>query len=134
MTLIDLRTTARSDLVEITSRVQEVVAASGVRNGIVVLQSLHTTAGLTINENADPDVQRDLIAKLERLVPRSEPYYRHAEGNSDSHLKTSFFGPSLTVIVDSGRLVLGQWQGIYFCEWDGPRERQVAVRVIAGGG
>jgi secondary thiamine-phosphate synthase enzyme len=89
------------------------------------------TAELTINENADPDVRHDLIAKLDRLAPQDEPFYRHAEGNSDSHLKTSFFGPSLTVIVSEGRLVLGTWQGVYFCEFDGPRERSVAVRLLS---
>jgi secondary thiamine-phosphate synthase enzyme len=111
--------------------VQAVVDRAGVREGIVVAQSLHTTAALTINENADPDVQHDVLAKLERLVPQEEPFYRHAEGNSDSHLKTSFFGPSLTVIVSGGKLVLGTWQGVYFCEFDGPRERKVAVQVVA---
>jgi len=98
--------------------------------GVVVLQSLHTTAALTINENADPDVVHDLLGKLERLVPKDEAFYRHDEGNSDSHLKTSFFGPSLTVIVSGGQPVLGTWQGIWFCEFDGPRERRVAVQLL----
>ena len=118
-------------MVEITDRVQEIVSRGGVREGAAVLQSLHTTAALTINENADPDVVHDVLGKLDRLVPREEPFYRHAEGNSDSHLKTSFFGPSLTVIVSGGRLVLGTWQGIYLCEFDGPRERRVAVQLLA---
>jgi secondary thiamine-phosphate synthase enzyme len=127
---IRVRTSRRSDMVEITDRVQQVVSRSSVRQGAVVLQSLHTTAGLTINENADPDVAHDVLGKLQRLVPHEEPFYRHAEGNSDSHLKTSFFGPSLTVIVSGGRLVLGRWQGIYLCEFDGPRERTVAVQLL----
>ena len=135
MEIVEVRTSRRAELLEVTGRVAEVVARSGVESGvsegILVAQSLHTTAGLTINENADPDVQHDLVAKLERLIPKEEAYYRHAEGNSDSHLKTSFFGPSLTVIVSGGQLVLGRWQGVYFCEWDGPRERQVAVQVVA---
>ena len=118
-------------MVDVTARLQRIVDDSGVREGILVAQSLHTTAGLTINENADPDVKHDVLAKLERLVPREEPFYRHAEGNSDSHLKTSFFGPSLTVIVSGGRLVLGTWQGIYFCEFDGPRDRQIAVQILS---
>jgi secondary thiamine-phosphate synthase enzyme len=134
MRLIHLRTRQRSELVEITEQLEEVVRGSGVGEGILVAQSLHTTAGLTINENADPDVVHDLRAKLERLVPKDEAYYRHAEGNSDSHLKTSLVGPSITVIVSGGRLVLGRWQGVYLCEWDGPRERQVAVQVLAAGG
>ena len=108
---IRVRTSRRSEMVEITGQVQELVARGGVREGAAVIQSLHTTAALTINENADPDVQHDLLGKLDRLVPHEEAYYRHAEGNSDSHLKTSFFGPSLTVIVSGGRLVLGRGRG-----------------------
>ena len=127
---IRVRTSERSELVEITDRVREIVARGGMREGAVVLQSLHTTAGLTINENADPFVVEDVLGKLDRLIPRDEPFYRHAEGNSDSHLKTSFFGPSLHVIVSGGRLVLGTWQGIYLCEFDGPRERRVAVQLL----
>ena len=132
MEILELSTRRRSELIDVTRRVQEVVDRSGVSAGIAVVQSLHTTAAVTINENADPDVQHDLVAKLDRLAPREESFYRHGEGNSDSHLKTSWFGPSLTVIVDGGRLVLGRWQGIYFCEFDGPREgRQLAVQVVA---
>jgi secondary thiamine-phosphate synthase enzyme len=134
MEIVELRTQRRSELVDVTRRVQEVVERSGVRSGIAVVQSLHTTAAITINENADPDVRHDLVAKLDRLAPRDEDFYRHAEGNSDSHLKTSWFGPSLTVIVDGGRLLLGRWQGIYFCEFDGPRERRMAVQVAAADG
>jgi secondary thiamine-phosphate synthase enzyme len=130
METLHVRTGRRADLVEITDRVREAVRRSGVREGIVVAQSLHTTAGLTINENADPEVAHDLLAKLERLVPRDEPFYRHAEGNSDSHLKTSLCGPSLTVVVTGGDLLLGRWQGIWLAEFDGPRERTVAVQVI----
>ena len=130
---MEVRTSRRAELLEVTGRVEEVVARSGVESGVVVVQSLHTTAALTINENADPDVKHDLLAKLEEMVPRDEPYYRHAEGNSDSHLKTSCFGPSLTVVVDGGRLVLGRWQGVYLCEFDGPRERRLAVQVLSTG-
>ena len=129
--IVSVTTRRRSELVDVTDRVRGVVERSGVREGIVVAQSLHTTAALTINENADPDVPRDLVGKLDRLVPREEAFYRHAEGNSDSHLKTSVFGPSLTVIVSEGKLVLGTWQGIWFCEFDGPRERTIAVQVLA---
>jgi secondary thiamine-phosphate synthase enzyme len=130
MEIVRVRTGRRAELLDITGRLSAVVERSGVRDGVLVAQSLHTTAGLTINENADPDVRHDLLAKLERLVPHEEPFYRHAEGNSDSHLKTSVFGPSLTVIVNEGRLVLGQWQGVYLCEFDGPRERRLAVQVM----
>ncbi len=130
METLRVRTSRRSELVEITAQVQAVVARAGLREGLAALQSLHTTAGLTINENADPDVVHDLLGKLERLVPKDETFYRHDEGNSDSHLKTSFFGPSLTVIVSGGQPVLGTWQGIWFCEFDGPRERRVAVQLL----
>jgi secondary thiamine-phosphate synthase enzyme len=125
-----VRTAERSDLVEITERVREIVARGRMREGAAVLQSLHTTAGLTINENADPFVVEDVLGKLDRLIPREEHFYRHSEGNSDSHLKTSFFGPSLHVIVSGGKLVLGTWQGIYLCEFDGPRERRIAVQLL----
>jgi secondary thiamine-phosphate synthase enzyme len=127
---IRVRTPARNALVEITDRVEDAVRRAGAREGIVVLQSLHTTAALTVNENADPDVVHDVLLKMDEIVPATEPYYRHAEGNSDSHVKTSLFGPSLTLIVHDGRPLLGRWQGIYLCEWDGPRERTVAVQVI----
>ena len=131
MKILRIRTRERSQLFEITKMVAEVVRQSGVREGVLVAQSLHTTAALTINENADPDVVHDVVAKVGGLIPQQEPFYRHAEGNSDSHLKTSFFGPSLTVIVSGGRLVLGTWQGVYFCEFDGPRDRTVAVQLLS---
>ena len=134
MEIIRVRTEQRSQLIDITRRVSAVVAASGVRAGVAVAQSLHTTAALTINENADPDVVSDLVAKTAALIPHREAFYRHAEGNSDSHLKTSLFGPSLSVLVSDGELVLGTWQGIYLCEWDGPRERKVAVQVLGSAG
>jgi len=131
MNEIRITTTKRCELVEITERLQAIVDESGLREGAMVAQSLHTTAALTVNENADPDVRHDLVEKLQRLVPRHESFYLHAEGNSDSHLKTSFFGPSLTTLVSGGRLVLGTWQGVYLCEFDGPRERRVAVQLLA---
>jgi secondary thiamine-phosphate synthase enzyme len=130
---IRVRSAKRCELIEVTGRLQALVERSGVREGVLVAQSLHTTAALTVNENADPDVPHDLLAKLEALVPRRESFYHHAEGNSDSHLKTSFFGPSLTVLVHQGRLVLGTWQGVFLCEFDGPRERRVAVQLLGGG-
>jgi secondary thiamine-phosphate synthase enzyme len=134
MQILRVRTRERSQMLDITPRVSEVVEASGVREGILVAQSLHTTAALTINENADPDVVRDMIAKIGGLVPHEEAFYRHAEGNSDSHLKTSLFGPSLSVIISGGRILLGTWQGIYLCEWDGPRDRQVALQIMRANG
>jgi secondary thiamine-phosphate synthase enzyme len=127
METVRVRSRRRGELIDITADLQGVVDARRRSRGPV---APHHRA-LTINENADPDVRHDLIAKLDRLAPQDEPFYRHAEGNSDSHLKTSFFGPSLTVIVSEGRLVLGTWQGVYFCEFDGPRERSVAVRLLS---
>jgi secondary thiamine-phosphate synthase enzyme len=130
---IHVQTSARTQMVEITEQVQAIVARGGVREGAAVVQSLHTTAAITINENADPFVVHDVLSKLDRLIPREERYYRHAEGNSDSHLKTSFVGPSATVIISGGRLVLGTWQGIYLCEFDGPRDRRVAIQLLRAG-
>lgn len=117
-------------MIDVTERVRRVVAESGVGDGVVVVFVPHTTAGVTINENADPDVQHDLLRKLDELIPNRESFYRHGEGNSDGHLKASLVGSSATVLVEDGRLVLGTWQGIYFCEFDGPRERRMLIRVV----
>lgn len=125
---LPVRTSARVQFVDITPEVQRVVRESGIMEGICTIFVPHTTAGITINENADPDVTRDLIDTLERLVPR-DARYRHVEGNADSHVKASLMGFSASVIVQGGRLLLGTWQAIYFCEFDGPRNRQVYVRV-----
>jgi secondary thiamine-phosphate synthase enzyme len=125
---IEVRTTEREQMVDITDAVQERVAAAGIERGVVHLWSMHTTCGITVNEGADPDVQRDIVTTLRRLAPR-EADYRHAEGNSDSHLKTLFVGPGETLLVDDGRLVLGTWQRVFLAEWDGPRTRKVAALV-----
>ncbi|MDR1185280.1 MAG: secondary thiamine-phosphate synthase enzyme YjbQ [Coriobacteriales bacterium] len=123
--------TPQEGLIDITVQVRGAVRDSGIADGIVVVYSPHTTAGITINENADPDVARDLLLGLETAFPdRTE--FRHAEGNSAAHLKASAVGSSVTVIVDGGRLVLGTWQGIYFCEFDGPRSRRFYVKVLGG--
>ena len=127
---LTVRTSKRSEMVEVTDEVQRLVRDSGVSEGIAVVYVPHTTAGVTVQENADPDVKHDLLAKLDRMIPKDEDFYRHAEGNSDSHLKTSFVGTSATLLVDGNRLALGRWQGVYLCEFDGPRERTVRVRVI----
>ena len=123
---IEVRTGARSVLVDITDQVQRAVQEMKVKDGVVQLFSLHTTAGLTINENADPSVVEDLLRHLERLVPRDGDY-RHTEGNSDAHIKASLMGFSVAVPVSNGVLVLGTWQAIYFCEFDGPRTRRVLI-------
>jgi secondary thiamine-phosphate synthase enzyme len=128
---IQLRTTARTDMVDITALVQKELQKTGVKEGICVVYVPHTTAGVTVNEGADPAVCRDIIAKLNAMVP-PDSGYRHAEGNSDSHIKTSLIGSSVTVLVEGGRLVLGTWQKIFFCEFDGPRSRSVYVKALQG--
>lgn len=125
---IEVRTGGSQDIVDITSQVRRIVKDSGVRDGICVVFSMHTTAGITINENADPDVKTDMIAGLSRAFPERDDY-RHMEGNSHSHLRTSCVGPSQTLIVSEGDLLLGTWQGLFLCEFDGPRTRRVAVKV-----
>ena len=121
--------TSREDLYNITPQVREAVAKSGIADGIAIVYCPHTTAGITINESADPDVVRDLLIGLNKAFPdRAE--FRHAEGNGVAHLKASIIGSSVTVIVDKGKLVLGTWQGIYFCEFDPPRSRKFYVKVL----
>jgi secondary thiamine-phosphate synthase enzyme len=126
---ISLRTHSRAELIDITGRLADVVRESRLEEGWVTAYVTHTTAGITINENADPDVGADMLAALERIVPRSGPY-RHTEGNADSHVKASLMGSSVSVPVQGGRLLLGTWQGVYFCEFDGPRNRRVLVGVV----
>lgn len=122
-------TRERSQMVEITSDVQQAVRESGIESGRVIVYVPHTTAGITINENADPDVVHDFLKQLDVMVPWEQPFYRHGEGNSAAHVKASMMGSSVTVLIDGGRLVLGTWQGIWFCEFDGPRTRKVVVQV-----
>jgi len=124
-----VRTGQPMEMIEITAEVQAAVRASGVQAAVVHVYVPHTTAAVTVNENADPTVVHDVLADLARLVPRAQRYYRHAEGNSAAHLLSSLVGCCQTLLVEHGRLVLGTWQGIYFCEFDGPRERKVIVRV-----
>ena len=126
----DVSTRRRAQLVDITERVAEAVARSGVSEGVCYVFIPHTTAGVTVNEGADPDVARDLERQLAALVPK-EADYEHAEGNSDSHIKTALMGPSVSVPVRGGKLALGTWQAVFLCEWDGPRTRQVEVGVSA---
>lgn len=125
-----LQTKQRAQMIDITRRVQEMVDHAALRDGFAIIYNPHTTAAVTINENADPDVQHDLLAKLEQLIPHREKFYQHGEGNSDSHLKTAMLGNSATVLIENGQLVLGRWQGIYFCEFDGPREREFMVKLV----
>ena len=128
METFDVRTTAFNELVDITPEVRRIVADSGVAEGFVTVYCPHTTGAITINENADPTVKRDVLTKLADLIPRRGDY-RHAEGNSDAHIKSILTGASEQIPVSGGRLVLGTWQGIFFCEYDGPRSRRVHVTV-----
>jgi len=125
---LEVKTRRRAQLLDITERIAELVQQTGVRDGICHLFVPHTTAGVTINEGADPDVARDIEAQLARMVPK-EAGYKHGEGNSDSHIKTLLAGPSCSAPVRGGRLALGTWQAIFFCEWDGPRSRKIEVTV-----
>lgn len=132
MTAFEVRTQQREQLVDVTARVAEAVRGSGVREGWALVYCPHTTAGVTINENADPDVVTDMLETLRRIVPRDD-HYRHAEGNSDGHVKASLMGSSVTIPIAEGRLALGTWQGVYFAEFDGPRERKVLVTTLGSG-
>jgi secondary thiamine-phosphate synthase enzyme len=131
MKSLTIRTTARCEMLDITDQVSACVRESGIRQGLCHVFVPHTTAAVTINENADPDVPRGILAAIERIVPFSDRY-RHAEGNAAAHIKASLFGSSQTVFIADGRLVLGQWQSLFFCEFDGPRTRQVQVGLTAG--
>jgi len=123
--------TSKEGMHDITAQVQATVRESGVMDGVAVVMSQHTTAGVTINENADPDVQRDMLLGL-RLAFPDRPEFRHSEGNSSAHLRASAVGSSVTVVISGGRLTLGTWQGIYLCEFDGPRRRKALVKIIEG--
>ncbi len=124
-----VKSSRRTDFIDITHSVQEVIQKSGVGEGVCYLFIPHTTAAVTINENADPSVTQDIMMMLNKLIP-SEDDYRHLEGNSPAHIKSSLMGCSKTVLVESGKFVLGTWQGIFFCEFDGPRSRKVYVKVV----
>ena len=126
-----VRTAKRNEMIDVTDRVAAIVSRLGVKEGMAIVSVPHTTAACTINENADPDVRHDMLRKLEELIPKRESYYRHNEGNSDSHVKSSLVGTTVTVLIESGELVLGTWQGIYFCEFDGPRDRTMHVKMVA---
>ena len=126
---IPVRTSSRVELVDITQKIEEVVSASKIDSGICVVYVPHTTAAITINENADPSVQRDIIYELNKLIPFDDNY-SHTEGNSAAHIKSSIIGASKSLIIQNGSLKLGTWQGIYFCEFDGPRNRKVWIKII----
>ncbi|MFZ3107003.1 MAG: secondary thiamine-phosphate synthase enzyme YjbQ [Candidatus Hydromicrobium sp.] len=128
---LNIKTSSRIEMVDITERIANLITRYNINSGICCLFVPHTTAGITINENADSSVQRDINSKLSDLVPAGDNY-SHLEGNSDSHIKSTVVGSSLNIIIDKGRPVLGTWQGIYFCEFDGPRNRNLFIKLIEG--
>ncbi|HEX8463453.1 MAG TPA: secondary thiamine-phosphate synthase enzyme YjbQ [Abditibacterium sp.] len=129
MQTLHFSTSQPHEMVNITARVQEIVSQSGVRRGLCLIHAPHTTAGITVQEGFDPDVSRDVLSTLARLVPR-EGDYQHAEGNSDAHVKALMTGSGQTLPIEYGKLQLGRWQAVFFCEYDGPRERSVWVQII----
>ncbi|WP_432799847.1 secondary thiamine-phosphate synthase enzyme YjbQ [Poriferisphaera sp. WC338] len=127
---LTIPTSQRSEMIEITVEVQKLIDQSDIQDGYVIVYIPHTTAGVTINENADPDVVHDMLKQLDLMVPWTQPFYRHAEGNSASHVKATMTGSSVTVMIENGHMILGTWQGIYFCEFDGSRSRKAIVSII----
>ena len=126
-----VRTSSHTQMLDITGQIKKIVADSGVQDGLCVVFIPHTTAAVTVNENADPDVQTDFMKEINKIVPWEDGYF-HAEGNSAAHLKASMMGFSETLLVDGGKLLLGTWQGVYFLEYDGPRTRKVYVKIMNG--
>lgn len=126
---ISVKTHSRTQMIDITSEVQEAIRDSGIQNGLVHVFSMHTTAAITINENADPAVTTDMLTFINKMIPWDDGF-KHMEGNSAAHIKVSLFGPSELIPLENGSLVLGTWQGIYFCEFDGPRNRRVNVHIL----
>jgi secondary thiamine-phosphate synthase enzyme len=126
---MSVKTRSRTEFINITSEVQSAVTESGIKNGICYVYNPHTTAGVTINEGADPSVVKDILSTLNKLIPEN-PNYLHMEGNSDSHIKTSLVGSSEMIIIDGGKLQLGTWQAIFFCEFDGARNRKIMVKIM----
>ena len=129
--VLELATTKRNDFIDITGEISGALSRARIESGLCYIHIPHSTAGITINENADPTVQADIESKLNKMIPKGENY-THPEGNSDSHIKSSLIGTALTLIVEKGSLVLGTWQGIYFCEFDGPRDRMIYIKTIEG--
>ncbi len=128
---LNVKSRQRNEFIDITPRVEEVLQETGIKRGVCYVYVPHTTAGVTINEGADPSVQHDILSTLSGLIPH-EGGYHHAEGNSDAHIKSSLVGASQYVLIDDGKLMLGTWQSVFFCEFDGPRHRRVALKFIAG--
>jgi secondary thiamine-phosphate synthase enzyme len=130
-TTLDVKTGSRVELLDITGKVRAEVGRSNVKDGLCILFVPHTTAGVAINENADPSVKKDIVMETTKMVP-FEDGYQHSEGNSAAHIKSVLFGPNLTLLIEGGDIVLGTWQGVFFCEFDGPRSRRVHVKIVEG--
>jgi secondary thiamine-phosphate synthase enzyme len=129
--ILNLETKSKTELVDITSNIQDVISKTGVRDGICLVYVPHTTAAVTINEKADPTVKADILKVLNQVIPW-EAGYRHSEGNSPAHIKSTLVGPSQMIFVENSRMLLGTWQGVFFCEFDGPRKRKVHVKILEG--
>jgi secondary thiamine-phosphate synthase enzyme len=127
--IIEIKTVKRMEFIDITDRLNALMRSSGIKDGLCFIHVPHTTAAITINENSDPDVANDIIGKINKLIPLNDNY-SHAEGNSDAHIKASLFGQTLNLIIEDSKLLLGIWQGVYFCEFDGPRTRKVFVKFL----
>lgn len=127
---IEVKSKARTEMIDISAQVADLIRNSGVRSGVCHVFVLHTTAGITINEGADHAVQRDIMTFLNKIVP-NDPYFTHREGNSDAHIKSSLIGASQSILIESSKAILGTWQAIYLCEFDGPRQRKIAVKITA---
>jgi secondary thiamine-phosphate synthase enzyme len=130
MQTIKIKSNRREEMIEITSEVEKILGESELKEGVCILFTQHTTCGLTINENADPDVKSDMLLFLKNLIPQYYEGFRHFEHNSDAHIKSSLMGSSVTIPFENGKLLLGRWQGIYLCEFDGARERKVLMKII----
>lgn len=131
METVEVKTSSRTELVDITAKVEKAVKSFGLRDGICIVYVPHTTAGVTVNENADPSVKRDITMETNKVIPFQDGY-SHVEGNAAAHIKSSLVGTSVTLLVEQGEIVLGTWQGIFFCEFDGPRNRKALVKVVPG--
>jgi len=130
MIILSISTSQQTEFLDITGKVEEVISKAQVSDGLALVFIPHTTAGITINEGADPNVQEDILRMLNQMVPFKGPY-RHGEGNSPAHIKSSLIGSSVSVMIENGRLIMGRWQSLFFCEFDGPRTRKVLIKIIS---
>jgi len=126
---LEIKTNSRSEIIDITDKIQKIISDSKIKSGICIIYVPHTTAGITVNENYDPSVRTDILDYLEKIAPPSARY-KHTEGNADSHIKTSVVGSSATLVIEDGKILLGNWQGIMFCEFDGPRTRKLVIKLL----